>query len=414
MQFNQSRLLAKLSLSLLLIRSISVSYAQPKAVRELSREQRLSTMPGKRFDAVKALIHCENKLKQSLNSLKDTTKFPRNVPLGGTEWKTTKYTDWTTGFFAGQLWMVFEATSDSFWLREAVRWQAALKPAKDIKWTHDLGFMVYNAYGHGYRLTRNQAYKDILFDAAASLDQLYNPKVKTMKSWTWRKDWMHPTIIDNMLNLELLFWAGKNGARRSYYEHAYEHASTTQREHIRPDYTTYHVVNYDTATGKPLLKVTDQGLSDSSTWARGQAWGIYGFAMASRETRNLKFLETAKKLADVFLKNLPDDYVPFWDFSAPKLASTPRDASAAAVAASGLLDLARQVKDPVEELTYREAAVKILNSLSSPAYLAPASNPAILLHSTGSLPHKSEIDVSLVYADYYYIEALMRLKAMRY
>jgi unsaturated chondroitin disaccharide hydrolase len=235
-----------------------------------------------------------------------------------------------------------------------------------------------------------------------------------MKSWTWRKNWMHPTIIDNMLNLELLFWAGKNGGKRAFYEHAYQHATTTQREHVRPNHTSYHVINYDTATGKPLVKVTDQGLSDSSTWARGQAWGIYGFAMAHRETKNIKFLMTAKQMADVFMANLPEDNVPYWDFSAKREDATPRDASAAAIAASGLLEISRLSKDPVDELTYRDYAVKLLTALSTQKYLAPDNSPAILQHSTGSLPHNSEIDISIIYADYYYVEALMRLKNMKY
>ena len=380
----------------------------------MSREERMRTMPARRLDAIKLLQHCETKLKMSLSQLKDSSAYPRNVPIDSTKWKTTNYKDWTGGFFPGQLWYMYESTSDEYWKTQAIKWQKAMEPAKSITWTHDLGFMVYNCYGHAWRLTRDPKYKEILFTTAASLDKLYNNKVGTTKSWTWRKNWMHPTIIDNMLNLELLFWAGKNGGRRAFYEHAFQHATVTQREHLRPNYTSYHVVNYDTATGKPLHKVTDQGLADSSTWARGQAWGIYGFAMSHRETKNIKFLATAKKMAEVFMAYLPEDNIPYWDYNAPKNAGTPRDASAAAIAASGMLEIARLSKDPIDELTYREYAVKLLTALSSPQYLAPANSPAILQHSTGSMPHKSEIDVSLIYADYYYVEALIRLKDMRY
>lgn len=375
---------------------------------------KFTTAMAPRFDVEKQLDRCAVKLRASLAQLKDTTRFARNIPAGSTEWKTTKYTDWTGGFYPGQLWYLYEYTQDEFWRKQAERWQGGMEPAKDITWTHDLGFMVNNCFGHAYRLTKDPKYKDVVLTASVSLDKLYNPKVQTMRSWTWMKEWKHPTIIDNMLNLEMQFWAGKNGGKRAVYDNAYQHALKTMKEHLRPNFTTYHVVNYDTATGKPLFKGTHQGLNDSSTWARGQAWGIYGFAMAHRETKDLRFLTTAKKLADVFIKNLPADYVPYWDFNAPHNASEPRDASAAAIAACGLLEISKLVKEPMEQYNYREQAIKILASLSSAAYQAPDNVPAILLHSTGSKPHNSEIDVAMVYADYYYIEALMRLRSIRY
>lgn len=361
------------------------------------------------FDVAKQIKHVETKLRLSLAQLKDTTRFARNVAINGTQWETTKYTDWTSGFFAGTLWYMYDLTQDPYWRTQAERWQAAVEPAKNITWTHDLGFMVYNCYGLGYKFTKEPHYKEVVMAAAESLNKLYNPKVGTTKSWTWRKDWMHPTIIDNMLNLELLFWAGKNGGRRIFYDNAYQHAQVTQKEHLRPDFTSYHVVNYDTATGQPLQKKTDQGLADNSTWARGQAWGIYGFALAHRETKDRRFLVTAKQMAEVFIKNLPEDQVPYWDFNAPRTAAEPRDASAAAIAASGMLELANLCKEPMDKYYFRQQATKILAALSTSTYLAGPQNPAVLQHCTGSKPHKSEIDVSLVYADYYYLEALHRL-----
>lgn len=368
------------------------------------------TAQAQRLNVPDQIKFCGAKLRESIKGLSDTTRFPRKVEKGGTTWGTAKYTDWTGGFFAGQLWYMYEATNDIFWKRQAERWQAGLEPHKLVEWSHDVGFVMFCSYGNAYRITKEDRYKDILFTSANSVGKLFNPKVGTMRSWTWRKDWMHPTIIDNLMNLELLFWVGKNGGPRYHYENANTHVQTTMKNHVRPDFSSYHVINYDTVTGKVLDRKTDQGFGDNTTWSRGQAWGIYGFAMASRETRNIKYLETAKKMADYFLKRLPDDMIPYWDFQAPDIPNEERDASAAAVAACGLLEIAKLTKEPLEERRYKEAAIRILESLSKAPYTtAGTKNPAFIQQCVGSKPHKSEIDVSLVYADYYYLEALLRL-----
>jgi unsaturated chondroitin disaccharide hydrolase len=219
--------------------------------------------------------------------------------------------------------------------------------------------------------------------------------------------------MDNMINLELLFWAAKNGGNKNLYNIAVSHAATTMKNHFRPDYTSYHVVVYDTATGKKIKAITHQGYSDSSMWARGQSWAIYGFTMVYRETKEQRFLDFAQHVTDVYLQKLPADLVPYWDFNAPDIPNAPRDASAAAVTASALLELSTFVKDAAKATMYRQKAEQMLQSLSTAAYQSRNVNDAFLLHSTGHKPNGSEIDASIIYADYYYLEALLRLQKLK-
>jgi unsaturated chondroitin disaccharide hydrolase len=275
--------------------------------------------------------------------------------------------------------------------------------------------MLYLSFGNGYRLTKDSAYHVLLIKAADSLATLYNPKVGTILSWPAMREkmnWPHNTIIDNMVNLELLFWASKNGGSQNLYDMAVKHAETCMHTLVRPDYTTYHVAVFDTVDGHFIKGVTHQGLSDGSMWSRGQAWAIYGYTMCFRETGKLAFLETAQKLADVFIARLPKDGIPYWDFDDPSIPDSPKDASAAAVAASGMLELSGFVKDEMAKAKYKNAAIALLAKLSKPEYLSGEKNQAFLLHSTGHKPNGSEIDASIIYADYYYLEALLRLKKM--
>jgi uncharacterized protein YyaL (SSP411 family) len=272
--------------------------------------------------------------------------------------------------------------------------------------------MLYCSFGNGYRLTNDPAYKDIMLQGARSLSSRFNEKTGCIKSWDHGK-WQFPVIIDNMMNLEFLFWATKVSGDSSFYKIAVTHANTTMKNHFRSDYSSYHVIDYDTITGKAIAKVTHQGYADASAWARGQAWGLYGYTVTYRETKDKRYLDQAVKIADFFLKNptLPADKIPYWDFNVPDIAKEERDASAAAIAASGLLELGQYVKNGK---AYYTAAEQILQSLGSPAYLAKPgeNNHFVLMHSVGHKPAKSEIDVPLVYADYYYIEGLMRFEKM--
>ncbi|HOX82878.1 MAG TPA: glycoside hydrolase family 88 protein [Chryseolinea sp.] len=346
--------------------------------------------------------HLENRLK----SYFDTLRFPRT--MNADTMVAVDSRDWTSGFYSGVLWQMYDYTKDKKWEQAARKWTSGLEKEKYNTNTHDLGFMLYCSFGNGLHLTNDPAYKDILIQGAKSLCTRFNAKAGVIKSWDHGKG-QYLVIIDNMMNLEFLFWATKVTGDSSFYKIAVTHANTTMKNHFRADNSSYHVLNYDTETGKVISKKTAQGYADESAWARGQAWGLYGYTMTYRETKDKKYLDQAVKIADFFLnhRNLPKDKVPYWDFNAPDIPNTQRDASAAAIAASGLLELGGYVKDGKK---YIQAAEEMLTSLSSPAYLAKLNTNQnfILMHSVGHKPAKSEIDVPINYADYYYVEALMR------
>lgn len=372
--------------------------------------------------AVKALRYCSTQTNRTLKELKsdstiDYTLMPRNILTGESKWNCRKASkeEWTAGFWPGVLWYDFEATGDKKIKAEAEKFSQSLAfLANTTAYDHDLGFLIFCSYGNAYRLTGNPTYKDIILKTADSLATLFNPKVGTILSWPRAikaNKWPHNTIIDNMMNLEMLFWAARNGGNKRLYDIAVSHANTTMAYHFKSDYSCYHVALYDTITGNFIKGMTHQGYKDYSMWARGQGWAIYGFTVCYRETRDSKYLEFAQKVADAYLQRLPKDYVPYWDFDAAGIPNAPRDASAAAVVASGLLELSTYIKNK-KGGQYRKAAINMLKSLSTPAYQSGKINPAFLLHSTGHWPNKTEIDTAIIYADYYYIEALVRLKKM--
>ena len=371
----------------------------------------------KAFDPQEILNYCVLKTKKTSKSLASLDSLPRNIYAQQTYWNKVGIHDWTSGFWPGVLWLSYEASGDLSLLPYAKGFTKSLEGVLSVPVdNHDLGFMLYCSYGNGYRLIGDTAYHDFLIEAADSLVTLYNPTVGTILSWPAMREkmnWPHNTIIDNMINLELLFWASKNGGNNAYYDIAVKHAETTMNYLIRPDYSTFHVGVFDTLDGHFIKGVTHQGYADDSMWARGQAWGIYGYAMCFRETGIDQFLQTAQKLADVFISNLPEDGIPYWDFRDPAIPNAPKDASAAAVAASGMLELSGFKMDEMDQQKYRDAAESMLAKLSTSDYLSKDKNQAFLLHSTGHKPHDSEIDASIIYADYYYLEALLRLKKMR-
>ncbi|MEP6748123.1 MAG: glycoside hydrolase family 88 protein [Bacteroidota bacterium] len=367
----------------------------------------------------KQLSYCADQTSKTLATLYDYNHIPRSVANGKTTWNMISYEDWCSGFWPGVLWYVYEYTKSNQIKKAAEGFSHSLfRLADTAAIDHDLGFQIYCSIGNGYRLTGDLNYKKVLLKAADTLSKLFNPKVGTILSWPRKVpgvDWplRHNTIMDNMINLELLFWAAKNGGDRRLYDIAVSHAATTMKNQFRPDYTSYHVVVYDTATGKKIKGITHQGYSNSSMWARGQSWAIYGFTMVYRETKDEKFLDFAQKVTDVYLNKLPADLIPYWDFDAPGIPNAPRDASAAAVTASALLELSTFVTNKAKAKMYREKAEQMLVSLSSGRYQSRNTNDAFLLHSTGHKPNGSEIDASIIYSDYYYIEALLRLKKLQ-
>ena len=338
--------------------------------------------------------------------------------------KTVSYDYWVSGFFPGVLWMLYEDTGNAEMRRFAEMYTERVEPAKRMKNTHDLGFMLYNSFGQGYRLTGNKHYLDVINEGTQSLLTRWNEKIGVMKSWQSSARWQYPVIIDNMMNLEMLCFMSREFSDRKYERIAEKHAQTTIKNHFRDDFSTFHVVSYDTITCQPHAKNTSQGFSDDSSWARGQAWGFYGFTMMYRETLNPIYLEQARKIGQFLMNHphLPEDKIPYWDYDAPgipepgKKSDAPapvRDASAAAIMASALIELSQL--DPSELAPkWLELAEKQLRTLSSPEYLAEEGELGgfIIKHGVGHHQAGVEVDVPLAYTDYYYVEALRRMKQL--
>ena len=314
--------------------------------------------------------------------------------------------DWTSGFFPGSLWYVYEFTGNEDVKSAAIRYTEILNPLREYTGTHDLGFMLNCSYGNALRLSPADTIRNVLIETADNLCSRFNPEIGCIRSWDFGT-WNFPVIIDNMMNLDLLFSVSKLTGNPYYKEVAIKHADTTMPNHFRDDYTCWHVVSYNN-DGTVERKQTHQGKNDDSSWSRGQAWAVYGYTATYRETGDKKYLDFALKIADMIMSKVTtEDAIPYWDYDAPVTEETPRDASAAAVTACGLLELSTMIPDGQKYFDYAE---KILKSLSSEDYLAaPGENQGyILMHSTGSLPHGSEIDTPLNYADYYYLEGLQR------
>ncbi|WP_380905695.1 glycoside hydrolase family 88 protein [Sphingobacterium suaedae] len=321
---------------------------------------------------------------------------------------------WCSGFFPGVLWYVYENDPNPDVLEYAKLYTARVEREKYTTDNHDVGFMIYCSFGNGYRLTQDPHYKAVMLTAAQSLATRYNPKVGLIRSWDHnREQWQYPVIIDNIMNLELLLWASVNSDDKRLKDIALSHADKTMVHHFRRNYSSYHVVSYDTVTAIPHRKQTHQGYSDESSWSRGQAWGLYGYTYLYRETGDERYLRQAVLIADYLLHhpNMPEDYIPYWDYDSPEIPETYRDVSAATIMASALIDLSSFVDGDRVEQYSKVIATQIL-TLASPAYTAKLGENGcfILKHSVGAYPLKSEVDVPLTYADYYYLEALTKLK----
>lgn len=340
-------------------------------------------------------------------------RFPKTYHPDTDKFETSGSGWWCSGFYPGTLLYLYEQTKDTALYAEALRSMKALEKEKNNKTTHDLGFMMYCSFGNANRIEPKPAYKEILLTSAKSLATRFNPTVGCIKSWDGKKD-EYLVIIDNMMNLELLFWATKQTGDSSYYKIAVTHANTTMKNHFRPDYSSYHVVNYNAKTGAVQERKTAQGYADESAWARGQAWGLYGYTVMYRETKDRKYLDQANHIAHFILNhpNLPADKIPYWDFNAPNIPNALRDASAASIMASALLELSRYANKSLAK-NYVSVAETMLRTLSSDEYKAAAGTNGgfILKHSVGHIPQKSEVDVPLTYADYYFVEAMKRYEA---
>lgn len=326
------------------------------------------------------------------------------------------FSDWRSGFFPGSVWYLYELTGDSTLLPLATKYTEAIEEAKDLTWHHDIGFIINCSFGNGLRLAGKPEYKDVMVQAAKSLSTRFREAPGIIQSWDvergWQSErgWECPVIIDNMMNLELLFEATRLSGDSSFYKVAVAHADRTMKEHFRLDGSCYHVIDYSIKDGKVRHRQTAQGYADESVWSRGQAWAVYGYVVCYRETKDRKYLDQALKTFN-FMKNhkaIPADLIPYWDMDAPNIPDAPRDASTASCMASALYEISTM--DVPDAGSYKVYADSIMVSLSSPAYRAELGTNGnfILMHSVGSIPHNSEIDVPLNYADYYFIEALKR------
>lgn len=362
----------------------------------------------------------DGSLRQSVNQYKvlmgrvPADRLPKTYMAAGDKLETSNADWWTSGFYPGTLFYLYEFAHDTALLREATNRLRLLEKEQYNKGTHDLGFMMYCSYGNGLRLLDKPEYKDVLLNSARSLSTRFNPTIGCIRSWD-SKPWKYPVIIDNMMNLELLFWATAVSGDSSFYRIAVTHANTTMKNHYRPDYSSFHVIDYDTATGAVLGKKTAQGYADSSAWARGQSWGLYGYTVMYRSTHDPRYLEQAEHIAHFILSNpnLPADKIPYWDYNAPDIPRALRDASAASVMASALIELSGYVA-PALGQQYLSVAEQIIVNLSSNTYKAVVGSNGgfILRHSVGHLPAHSEVDVPLTYADYYFVEAMLRYRAL--
>lgn len=353
-------------------------------------------------NSIEAASH---QLKFMTELIADSAKLPRSTKNG--EVRLEGIHDWTSGFFPGTLWYMYELTNNEYFKTEAQKFTNLLHDLRYYRDTHDLGFMIFCSYGNDYRITDNEAAIPIMVETADNLISRFNETTQTIRSWDFG-EWQFPVIIDNMMNLELLFWASEYTGDDKYKDVAIRHADTTMKYHYRDDYSSYHVVDYDTISGDMISQGTFQGYSDESIWARGQAWGLYGYTVMYRFTKDQKYLDFAQNIASLIMDNVEtEDLIPYWDYDAPNIPDAPRDASAASVTASALLELSKYVDNDEVYFNYAET---VLKNLSSNPYLAEKEDNLgfILKHSTGNLPNNSEIDIPLNYADYYYLEALKR------
>lgn len=357
----------------------------------------------------KGVVAAEAHLASMVDSLdtKDKILSPRTTKNGKIVFHGLE--TWTSGFFPGSLWYLYELTGDDTWKQHAIKYTEGMERIKYFKGNHDIGFMIFCSFGNGLRLTENKEYKDVITTAAETLMLRYSDKIGVIQSWNRTKKWQYPVIIDNMMNLELLFETTKMTGNKKYWDAAVSHADVTLKNHYREDNSCFHVIDYDAKTGAIRHRNTHQGYSDESAWSRGQAWGLYGYTLCYRYTKDKKYLVQAEKIVDFIFNNpnLPKDLIPYWDYDIPNKEGEFRDVSAAAITASALYELSTFSKEGDKMKKYAD---KIVNVLTTKKYTAKKGENGhfVLKQSVGSKPHNSEVNAPLVYADYYYLEALKR------
>lgn len=328
-----------------------------------------------------------------------------------------KKNNWVSGFYPGTLWYIYEYTGDNAIRILADKHTRRLDSLYYMRTHHDIGFQTQASYLNGYRLTGNSEYLPFIERNASKLAARFSDVTGCIKSWD-SEEWDYPVIIDNMMNLEHLMVASKLFDADSLADIACTHANTTMRNHFRPDFTTYHLLDYSSETGQVRKKQTYQGAADESAWARGQAWALYGYAMMAEKSSDRKafsaYLLQAEKVAEMLLEKLPEDGIPYWDFDSENIPDEYKDASAAAVMASGFITVSRITEKGRLSRECRHMAETQIRTLASEKYLAEAGTNGnfLLMHSVGNYPFSVEVDAPLTYADYYFLEALIKFRSL--
>ena len=365
-------------------------------------------------DSNKELERANQQIHVLVDRMEGNERSPKTYYAETDSLETSRTGWWCSGFYPGSLLYLYEETGDMGLYNEALHRLTLLAKEQYNISTHDLGFMMFCSFGNANRLSPSQEYKDILIQSAKSLSTRFDPIVGCIRSWNSRpEDFL--VIIDNMMNLELLFWAAQETGDQYFYDVAVKHADTTIKNHFRPDGSSFHVVNYDPITGAVQQRRTHQGYADDSAWSRGQAWGLYGYTLTYRFTKDEKYLKQAELIADYILNhpNLPEDKIPYWDFNAPNIPDALRDASAGAIISSALFELA-DYTSKAKSVVYKNNAVQMLKSLADNYQATLGTNGGFIIeHGVGHFMANGEVDVPLTYADYYYIEALKRAKSWK-
>ena len=378
------------------------------AAMSCTRQETMEELTARVFERAAAQVKVMDTVLDSIAATQPGVPvYPRSIAKDGSFW-SSHYKWWCSGFYPGTAWYIYEYTLDESVRNIALKYQAGLEPLRFRTDDHDIGFQLMCSYGNCLRITGDKSCEPVIIDGANSLASRFDPEVGCTRSWNFGK-WSFPVIIDNMMNMELLLKAAELGGDASLKDVALAHARTTMKNHFREDFSTYHLVDYNPETGEVVGKQTVQGYADNSAWARGQAWALYGYPMVYRFTKEQDILDQAVAIAEYLLPRLPEDSIPCWDYDAPEVPNDVKDASAAAIMASGLIELSKYV-DAEKSSRYLAVAEKILRTLASDEYLVPEGEDYgfILRHSTGNKNTDSEVDVPLTYADYYFIEALMR------
>jgi len=355
--------------------------------------------------------YAQKQLARSVELVGDADKYPFYAKDDGT-WETMDSSWWSSGFFAGCLWLMYENTGDDIWKQHAEKWTTSMEKEQYVKADADIGYRIINSYGNAYRVTGDESYRKVLIESAKSLASRYSSKIGLVKAYDMDQ-WKYPILIDHMMNVELMFIGTNVGGDPQWKEQAEQHGLNTIRTCIREDGSSVQVVDLDPNTGEVLSHDTLCGLSGDSAWSRGHGEGIYGMAIAYRETKNTAFVDAFKTLVDYYIANMPADYVPFWDFSDPNIPNTIRDSSAASMTADGLLEMCALLPDGPDKEKYFELAGNILESLCANYLTTGTNRPGILDNASFQGPEVMGADTSLIFGDYNFLSALKKYKALK-